>query len=58
MGLISEEKKKKKQIHPPVVIPQQVKNRSFDQGVWVHEFSFTDVFNNINHGYRAAILPL
>ena len=22
----------------------------------VHEFSFTDIFNNINHGYRAAIL--
>ena len=22
----------------------------------VHEFSFTDVFNDINHGYRAAIL--
>ena len=22
----------------------------------VHEFSFTDIFNDINHGYRAAIL--
>ena len=23
----------------------------------VHEFSFTDIFNDINRGYRAAILP-
>ena len=22
----------------------------------VHEFSFTDIFNNINHGYRTAIV--
>ena len=22
----------------------------------VHEFFFTDIFNNINHGYRAAIM--
>ena len=22
----------------------------------VHEFSFTDIFNNINHGYKAALL--
>ena len=22
----------------------------------VHEFSFTDIFNDINHGYKAALL--
>ena len=25
-------------------------------GCLVHEFSFTDIFNDINHGHRAAIL--
>ena len=25
-------------------------------GCLVHEFSFTDIFNDINYGYRAAIL--
>ena len=31
-------------------------HQKFRSGFLVHEFSFTDIFNNINHGCRAAIL--
>ena len=31
-------------------------HRNIQSRCLVHEFSFTDIFNDINHGYRAAIL--
>ena len=34
-----------------VAIHQKTRSRCL-----VHEFSFTDIFSDINHGYRAAIL--
>ena len=61
---------KKERKQPPVVILQQsIFYKIFIRCLWlriirgsirsrclVHEFPFTDIFNDINHGYRAAIL--
>ena len=38
----------------PVLVAKN--HRKFRSGCLVHEFSFTDFFNDINHGYRAAII--
>ena len=57
-----------KQKQPPVVIAQKAilqciysalvakNHQKFRSGFWVHEFYFTDVFNDINHGYRVVTL--
>ena len=60
----------KERKQPPVVTPKQADFynifilclwlriiRTPDQGVYlVHEFSFTDILYDMNHGYRAAML--
>ena len=37
-------------------VPVSKNHRNIRSRCLVHEFSFTDIFNDINHGYRAAIL--
>ena len=37
-------------------VPVSNNHRNIRSRCLVHEFSFTDIFNVINHGYRAAIL--
>ena len=37
-------------------VPASKIHRNIGSRCLVHEFSFTDIFNDINHGYRAAIL--
>ena len=37
-------------------VPVTKNHRNIRSRCLVHEFSFTDIFNDINHGYRAAIL--
>ena len=55
----------KERKQPPVVTLQQAifysvlvakKYQKIRSRCLVHEFSFTDIFNDINHDYRAAIL--
>ena len=37
-------------------VPVSKNHRNIRSRCLVHEFSFTDIFNDINHGYRGAIL--
>ena len=37
-------------------MPVSKNHRNIQSGCLVHEFLFTDIFNDINHSYRAAIL--
>ena len=37
-------------------VPVTKNHWNIEKRCLVHEFSFADIFNNINHGYRAAIL--
>ena len=37
-------------------VPVTKNHRNIQSRCLVHKFSFTYIFNNINHGYRAAIL--
>ena len=53
----------KERKQPPVVIllyifsaPMNKNHRNIRSRCLVHEYSFTDIFNDINHGYRAAVL--
>ena len=37
-------------------VPVTKNHRKIRSRCLVHEFSFTDIFNNINHGHQAALL--
>ena len=37
-------------------VPVSKNHRNIQSRCLVHEFPFTDIFNDINHGYRATIL--
>ena len=37
-------------------VPVTKNHRNIRSRCLVHEFSFTDIFNDFNHGYRAALL--
>ena len=59
-GLVSEKNgvfvcRVKERAQPPIVILQQANFLNIVHEL-VHEFSFAKIFNDINHGYRAALL--